>query len=143
MQINFSDENASFYVKIYDEPRIIGDRVGFRRKHGNKEDEIFSILKETLKKCVFTLKKKNPARKEVKYLSDNEALKQAKKIAMNSKRVSTTQLVVTLNIGYAKAGRIMDKLEKMGIVEPHRGDAMTRKVLKHSFEYFDEGHFLH
>ncbi len=64
---------------------------------------------------------------------DPELLKAAAKIILEDKRASTTLLQRKLRIGFAKAGRIMDTLEKFGIVGPQEG-SKPRKILIQSIE---------
>jgi len=64
---------------------------------------------------------------------DPELLKQAAKIILEDKRASTTLLQRKMRIGFAKAGRIMDILEKLNIVGPQEG-SKPRKILVQSIE---------
>ncbi|MCS7165017.1 MAG: DNA translocase FtsK [Candidatus Calescibacterium sp.] len=68
---------------------------------------------------------------------DPELLKQAAKIILEDKRASTTMLQRKLRIGFAKAGRIMDILEKMNIVGPQEG-SKPRKILIQNIEDIDK-----
>ena len=47
---------------------------------------------------------------------------------MTTHRGSTSDLQRRLGMGYAKAGRVMDQLEKAGIVGPQDG-SMPRQIL--------------
>ncbi|MFN3477848.1 MAG: DNA translocase FtsK, partial [bacterium] len=64
---------------------------------------------------------------------DPNLLKQAARMIMEDKRASTTMLQRKLKIGFAKAGRIMDILEKMNVVGPQEG-SKPRKILIQSIE---------
>lgn len=64
---------------------------------------------------------------------DPELIKQAAKIILEDRKASTTMLQRKLKIGFAKAGRIMDILEKMNIVGPQEG-SKPRKILIQSIE---------
>ncbi|MFN3994926.1 MAG: DNA translocase FtsK [bacterium] len=68
---------------------------------------------------------------------DPNLLKQAARIIIEDKRASTTMLQRKLKIGFAKAGRIMDILEKMNIVGPPEG-SKPRKILIQSPEELDK-----
>lgn len=68
---------------------------------------------------------------------DPELLKQAAKIILEDKKASTTMLQRKLRIGFAKAGRIMDILEKLNIVGPQEG-SKPRKILIQSPEELDK-----
>jgi len=71
--------------------------------------------------------------KDLEDEEDPELLKTAAKIILQDKRASTTLLQRKLRIGFAKAGRIMDILEKFGIVGPQEG-SKPRKILIQSIE---------
>jgi S-DNA-T family DNA segregation ATPase FtsK/SpoIIIE len=71
--------------------------------------------------------------KDLEDEEDPELLKSAAKIILEDKRASTTLLQRKLRIGFAKAGRIMDILEKLGIVGPQEG-SKPRKILIQSIE---------
>ncbi|MEN3014732.1 MAG: DNA translocase FtsK [bacterium] len=68
---------------------------------------------------------------------DPELLKQAAKIILEDKKASTTLLQRKLRVGFAKAGRIMDILEKMNIVGPQEG-SKPRKILIQNFEEIEK-----
>jgi S-DNA-T family DNA segregation ATPase FtsK/SpoIIIE len=58
----------------------------------------------------------------------DDAILPAIEIAVNSGSVSTSLLQRKLSLGYARAARIVDKLEKIGVVGPFEG-SKPRKVL--------------
>ena len=57
-------------------------------------------------------------------------------IAVDSGSVSTSLLQRKLSLGYARAARIVDKLEKIGVVGPFEG-SKPRKVLITREEYLE------
>jgi len=59
---------------------------------------------------------------------DEPALKSAIKLAVEAGTVSTSLLQQKLSLGYARAARIVDKMEKMNIVGPFEG-SQPRKIL--------------
>lgn len=67
-------------------------------------------------------------------LSSDEAIMPAIEIAIDSGSVSTSLLQRKLSLGYARAARIVDKLEKLGVVGPFEG-SKPRKVLITREEY--------
>lgn len=68
--------------------------------------------------------------------SDEDFIERAMEVAVNSGQLSTTMLQRKLKLGYAKAARIMDELEEMGVIGPSEG-AKPRRVLMSKMQ-FDE-----
>ena len=58
----------------------------------------------------------------------DELLPQAIEIVVDVGEASATLLQRRLRLGYARAGRLVDTMERMGIVGPHEG-SKPRKVL--------------
>lgn len=61
-------------------------------------------------------------------------LEEAIAIVVEFGQASTSSLQRHLKLGYARAARIMDELEKMGIIGPYDG-AKPRKVLMTKQQY--------
>ena len=59
---------------------------------------------------------------------DASLIDQAIEVVVNAGQASTSNLQRRLRLGYGRAARIMDELEKMGIIGPYEG-AKPRKVL--------------
>ncbi|AEE13811.1 cell division protein FtsK/SpoIIIE [Thermodesulfobium narugense DSM 14796] len=54
---------------------------------------------------------------------------EAKEIVISTRRASTTYLQTRLKIGFSRAARIMEQLEKKGIVSAPKGNSGTRDVI--------------
>ena len=69
-------------------------------------------------------------------LDSDDAIFDAIKVAVDANMISTSLLQRKLSLGYSRAARIVDKLEKLGIVGPFEG-SKPRKVLITAQEYLD------
>ena len=67
-------------------------------------------------------------------LTDEDFIEKAIELAVNNGQISTSTIQRKLKLGYARAGRIMDELEEMGIVGAKDG-AKPRKVLMSKMQY--------
>ncbi len=66
--------------------------------------------------------------------SDEEVLERAIEFVVEAGQASTSSLQRRLKLGYAKAARMMDEMEQMGIIGPSEG-AKPRKVLLSKEQY--------
>lgn len=69
-------------------------------------------------------------------VTDGDYVERAIEVAVNNGQLSTTMLQKKLKLGYARASRIMDELEEMGVIGPSEG-SKPRKVLMSRMQ-FDE-----
>ncbi len=69
-------------------------------------------------------------------LNSDDAIFPAIEIAIDANMISTSHLQRKLSLGYSRAARIVDKLEKLGIVGPYEG-SKPRKVLITRQEYLE------
>ncbi len=69
-------------------------------------------------------------------LDSDDAIFPAIEIAIDANMISTSHLQRKLSLGYSRAARIVDKLEKLGIVGPYEG-SKPRKVLITRQEYLE------
>jgi S-DNA-T family DNA segregation ATPase FtsK/SpoIIIE len=60
---------------------------------------------------------------------DDKLMKQARALATEHSRISTSLLQRRLRIGYPRAARLMEQLEKEEIVGPSEGGGQSRRVL--------------
>ncbi len=65
---------------------------------------------------------------------DAELLERAIEVVVSAGQASTSNLQRRLKLGYARAARIMDELEEMGIIGPYEG-AKPRRVLLSRMQY--------
>ena len=76
--------------------------------------------------------KSNPS-EEPAVSGDADLIEQAIEVVVAAGQASTSNLQRRLRLGYARAARIMDELESMGVIGPYEG-AKPRKVLMSSLE---------
>ena len=67
---------------------------------------------------------------------EDEMFPKAVEVVVEAGMASTTLLQRKLKLGYARAARIVDKLEKIGVVGPYEG-SKPRKVLITRQEYLE------
>ncbi|MBQ8961683.1 MAG: DNA translocase FtsK [Ruminococcus sp.] len=68
--------------------------------------------------------------------TDEDFVERAMEVAVNAGQLSTSMLQRKLKLGYARAARIMDELEELGVIGPSEG-AKPRKVLMSKMQYDD------
>ncbi|HQA69306.1 MAG TPA: DNA translocase FtsK, partial [Aggregatilineales bacterium] len=59
----------------------------------------------------------------------DELIEEAIRVVQQEREASASQLQRKLNVGYPRAGRIIDSLYRLGVVGPERGGGRTREVL--------------
>lgn len=79
----------------------------------------------------------NPIFKAIAGEPDN-LLTEAIKVSYQYDRASASLFQRRLSIGYARAARIMDQLETLGILSPSEGSAKPREVLIKSLKEFEQ-----
>ncbi|MDE6677930.1 MAG: DNA translocase FtsK, partial [Ruminococcus sp.] len=67
-------------------------------------------------------------------VTDSDFVEKAIEVAVNNGQLSTSMLQRKLKLGYARAARIMDELEEMGVIGASEG-AKPRKVLMSKMQY--------
>ena len=68
--------------------------------------------------------------------TDEDFVMRAMEVAVNAGQLSTSMIQRKLKLGYARAARIMDELEELGVIGPSEG-AKPRKVLMSKMQYDD------
>ncbi|MCJ7813812.1 MAG: DNA translocase FtsK [Candidatus Atribacteria bacterium] len=86
---------------------------------------------------VLEYKKNKDILRETEEEEEDELFNEAVSIIINSKQASISILQRKLRIGYTRAARLIDVMEKRGIVGPYDG-RNPRKILISSEEYFDK-----
>jgi S-DNA-T family DNA segregation ATPase FtsK/SpoIIIE len=66
-------------------------------------------------------------------VSDDSLIREAAEIVIKSKMGSVSLLQRRLGIGYQRAGRLIDQLERAGVVGPHDGSRAREVLLDMSF----------
>ena len=96
-------------------------------KSQSETDYDMQIVNEVDRMAV-TGDKKNNHSEEMAVNGDSDLIEQAIEVVVAAGQASTSNLQRRLRLGYARAARIMDELEEMGIVAPSEG-AKPRRVL--------------
>lgn len=100
----------------------------------NIEEQIVRITEQELNK---SKKEKNSDDENVmEPYNGDDMLEEAIKLVVENGQASTSFLQRRLRLGYARAGRIIDEMEQMGIVGPHVG-SKSREVLMSYQEWLE------
>ena len=65
--------------------------------------------------------------------SDDDKYEEAKRMVINTGMASVSMLQRGLAVGYARAGKLIDQLERNGVIGPHQG-SQPREVLISSID---------
>lgn len=97
---------------------------------GQVQSEYDSEIMEAVESLVPVTKSDKDDAAESAYAagSDEDYIERAMAVAVDNGQLSTSMLQRKLKLGYARAARIMDELEEMGVIGPSEG-AKPRKVL--------------
>ena len=109
------------------------------------EKEIRNVVSYLMKHCpppeyeqeVLEYKKNKNMLRETEEEEEDELFNDAVSIIINSKQASISILQRKLRIGYTRAARLIDVMEKRGIVGPYDG-RNPRKILISNEEYLDK-----
>ena len=66
-------------------------------------------------------------------ISDDDKYEEAKRMVINTGMASVSMLQRGLSVGYARAGKLIDQLERNGVVGPHQG-SKPRDVLMNTLD---------
>ncbi len=101
--------------------------VNFIKSQSESEyDE--SIMEAVDQLTVQTPEEKSGSQEEIEIDEDADLIDLAIDVVVGAGQASTSNLQRRLRLGYGRAARIMDELEKMGVIGPYEG-AKPRKVL--------------
>lgn len=113
-----------------DEKNAVINFLTPEEKDGQSYDE--SIVEEMEKQAAATEKGKGNSNTSIDSDDDDETsdemLPKAIESVVEAGEASVSQLQRRLRVGYARAGRLIDEMERKGIVGPHEG-SKSRKVL--------------
>ena len=137
----------------------VGQAKPLRVQGGYASDEEIENVTEFLKKSqtseydeevieqIEQITAQNIGNKDDKRNSDDESsddpmMEEAIKVVVEAGQASTSLLQRRLRLGYARAGRLIDEMEQMGIVGPHEG-SKSRKVLMSHQEWLERSNSIH
>ena len=108
--------------------REIEAAVKFIKQEGKPEysDEVLDEIEKNIP--VLKGDKNNNAQADVPLEGDDELIEKAIDVLIEMGQASTSSLQRKLKLGYARAARIMDELEEMGVIGPSEG-SKPRKML--------------
>lgn len=108
----------------------------FIKNHSAAEydDEISSEIERIAQEELSKSSKDNTAADDID--DSDPMLEEAIKVVAEAGQASTSLLQRRLRLGYARAGRLIDTMEQMGIVGPHEG-SKSRKVLLTYEQYLE------
>jgi len=116
---------------VYISEKEVEKLVDKLKKQGFEPDYVHEITAQPAEEESVFKKPKN-ARSDGNVSSD-ELLPEAAHIVINSKKGSTSLLQRRLSIGYARAARLIDELEDIGVLGPSKG-SKPREVLATNME---------
>ena len=103
------------------------------RAQAERENAHYTDVMLLLKKIEEKLESLDEDNSTITYFDDDEMFEEAKKLVAEARKASTSFLQRSLGIGYAKAARLIDKLEEEGVIGEGDGEK-PREVLIESFE---------
>ena len=100
------------------------------------QSEFDNDIIQAVESCIPVTKaeKNNDSDGSVAVGSDEDYIERAMAVAIENGQLSTSMLQRKLKLGYARAARIMDELEEMGVIAPSEG-AKPRKVLMSRLQF--------
>lgn len=106
--------------------REIESVLSFIKNNGENEYDQ-NVIEEIEKNAVVETPKNESS------VSDDKdpMLDEAIKCVIEAGQASTSLLQRRLRLGYARAGRLIDEMEKMGIIGPHEGSKPRQVLIKH------------
>ena len=104
-----------------------------KTKHDTEYDK--SVIEE-IEKNAAESNKSNKEESGNDGLSSDPMMSEAIKVVVEAGQASTSLLQRRLRLGYARAGRLIDEMEQMGVVGPHEG-SKPRQVLLSYQQYLE------
>lgn len=99
------------------------------KENDEKENQYDNNVIEEIEKNTLSDKSKNSKDQDQDNQSQDPMMNEAIKCVIEAGQASTSLLQRRLRLGYARAGRLIDEMEQLGIVGPHEGSKPRQVII--------------
>ena len=99
------------------------------KENDAKENKYDNNVIEEIEKNILSDKSKNSKDQDQENQNQDPVMNEAIKCVIEAGQASTSLLQRRLRLGYARAGRLIDEMEQLGIVGPHEGSKPRQVII--------------